>query len=131
MFCHMKEVYFTAWPFSKLQVLHWPVARAGEYRQISELYDLESDPGETNNLYDSEPEVVAELSALLDDCRRDMGDEATGIQGKNVRPIGRVANSLKLTTPYDPKHPSLVMLTRYDPRHPYVVEEYDLDDEIR
>jgi hypothetical protein len=21
-------VYFTAWPFSKLQVLHWPVARA-------------------------------------------------------------------------------------------------------
>jgi len=24
----MKEVYFTAWPFSKLQVLHWPVARA-------------------------------------------------------------------------------------------------------
>jgi len=24
----MKEVYFTAWPFSKHQVLHWPVARA-------------------------------------------------------------------------------------------------------
>jgi hypothetical protein len=25
---HKKEVYFTAWPFSKHQVLHWPVARA-------------------------------------------------------------------------------------------------------
>jgi hypothetical protein len=24
----MKEVYFTAWPFSKPQVLRWPVARA-------------------------------------------------------------------------------------------------------
>ncbi len=28
----MKEVYFTAWPFSKLQVLHWPVARAAPFR---------------------------------------------------------------------------------------------------
>jgi len=25
-------VYFTAWPFSKLQVLHWPVARATSFR---------------------------------------------------------------------------------------------------
>jgi len=24
----MKEVYFTAWPFSKRHVLRWPVARA-------------------------------------------------------------------------------------------------------
>jgi len=29
----MKEVYFTAWPFSKLQVLHWPVARAA-YKSV-------------------------------------------------------------------------------------------------
>ncbi len=34
MFCHMKEVYFTAWPFSKLQVLHWPVARALYYSHV-------------------------------------------------------------------------------------------------
>jgi len=30
----MKEVYFTAWPFSKLQVLQWPVARASGYRAL-------------------------------------------------------------------------------------------------
>jgi len=29
----MKEVYFTAWPFSKHQVLHWPVARAFRLRK--------------------------------------------------------------------------------------------------
>jgi len=27
----MKEVYFTAWLFSKPQVLRWPVARAVDY----------------------------------------------------------------------------------------------------
>jgi len=25
----MKEVYFNAWPLSKVQVLRWPVARTG------------------------------------------------------------------------------------------------------
>ncbi len=85
-----------------------------EYRVIRELYDVAKDPGEEHNRYDSEPNVVAQLSALLDDCRRDIGDEATGVTGNNIRPIGRV------------KNPS--PLTHYDAQHPYVVEEYDLED---
>lgn len=32
---------------------------------IAQLYDMEADPGETHNLYDSEPEVAAELLAQL------------------------------------------------------------------
>lgn len=37
--------------------------QAGE--AIGQLYDMEADPSEVNNLYDSNPEIVAELSALL------------------------------------------------------------------
>jgi hypothetical protein len=31
-----------------------------------QLYNLASDPGETNNLYDKEPDIVARLSLLLE-----------------------------------------------------------------
>lgn len=79
--------------------------------EIHELYDLDADVGETTDLFDEQPEVVAELSAKLDACREDLGDEATGATGKNVRPIGRVNN---------PKP-----LTEYDPNHPYIIAMYD------
>lgn len=78
---------------------------------ISELYDLESDIGETNNLFDDHPEVVAELTALLESCRKDLGDEATGVVGANARPSGHVDNP--------------DTLTHYDPEHPYIFAEYD------
>lgn len=35
-----------------------------------QLYDLEADPGETNNLYNQHPEIVKELKALLDETKR-------------------------------------------------------------
>ena len=35
-----------------------------------QLYDLESDPGETVNLWDDHPEVVGRLLTLLESCRR-------------------------------------------------------------
>ena len=34
------------------------------------LYDLSSDPGETENLYDVYPEVVDDLQKLLDEARK-------------------------------------------------------------
>ncbi len=34
-----------------------------------QLYNLERDPGETNNLYFKHPEIVHELKALLDKCK--------------------------------------------------------------
>ncbi len=36
----------------------------------TELYDLESDPGELNNLAERDPRRVAELNRLLDDWER-------------------------------------------------------------
>ncbi|MCA8994811.1 MAG: sulfatase-like hydrolase/transferase [Planctomycetaceae bacterium] len=35
-----------------------------------QLYDLETDPGETNNLYDQHPDIVQELKQILEDCKR-------------------------------------------------------------
>ena len=69
-------------------------ARAGDPdsrdEEVNELYDLASDIGETRNLYGSHPEIVKELAAKLDACRKDLGDRLTGAKGENVRPRGQV-----------------------------------------
>jgi arylsulfatase A-like enzyme len=54
------------------------------------LYDLEEDVGETTDVAGRHPEVVAQLKRLADRAREDLGDSATGQQGKGVRPPGRV-----------------------------------------
>ncbi len=87
--------------------------RKGE-DEIRELYDLESDIGESQNLFDSRPDVVSALTAQLDSCRRDIGDDATGVTGENIRPAGRVDNA--------------DTITHYDPEHPYIVAMYDTED---
>ena len=92
-------------------------ARAGDPdsrdEEVNELYDLESDVGETRNLFDSHPEIVRELSAKLDACRRDLGDRPTGAKGENVRPRGQVDNPQALT--------------EYNPDHPYMIAMYDIE----
>jgi arylsulfatase A-like enzyme len=52
------------------------------------LYDLENDPGETEDVADKHPDVVARLKALADQARDDLGDSATKQPGKGVRPAG-------------------------------------------
>lgn len=87
--------------------------RKGE-SEISELYNLRDDVGETTNRYDEQPEVVAAISEKAQAIREDIGDEASGIVGKNNRPVGRVEN---------PKP-----LTEYREDHPYMIALYDLPD---
>lgn len=87
------------------------VRKSGE--ELRELYNLAEDPGETHNVYDEHPEVVAELTARLEACRRDLGDLARGLPGENRRPCGCV------------QHPR--PLTVYDPDYPYYMAEYDLE----
>ena len=82
--------------------------------EVSEVYDLELDVGETDNVYDYHPDIVDALTAKLDSCRKDIGDAATGTKGENVRPVGRVDNP--------------DTLTHYDPEHPYIVAMYDTKD---
>ncbi|MFP5322899.1 MAG: sulfatase [Acidimicrobiia bacterium] len=90
----------------------WKLHARKRNRELEELYDLGSDPGETTDVAADHPDVVARLHAELDRWRADVGDEATGTVGAGVRPIGRVD---------DP-----VPLTAFDPDHPYFAAEYDL-----
>ena len=55
-----------------------------------ELFDLESDIGESRNVADQHPDVVARLSHLADSMRSVLGDRLTGMAGSEVREPGRI-----------------------------------------
>lgn len=79
---------------------------------VTELYNLDVDIGETTNRASEQPEIVASLMKRVEACRLDLGDEAVGAVGRNVRPIGRVDKAAPLTT--------------WHPDTPYFIAEYDL-----
>ncbi len=54
------------------------------------LFDMQTDPGETNNVAAQHPAEVERLTALAERAREDLGD--TGVRGKGVRPAGMVEN---------------------------------------
>jgi len=55
------------------------------------LFDLENDIGEQRNLADQHPEVVEKLQRLAAEMRRELGDSATKVTGKNRREPGRIS----------------------------------------
>ena len=97
----------------KLHVYKTPGFRPGA-GPIEELYDLENDIGETDDVAADHPEIVAELRGHIERARLDLGDGATATTGAGRRPIGRVEDPAPLTT--------------FDPDHPYYMAEYDLAD---
>ncbi len=78
------------------------------------LYNLADDIGETTNLYDQHPEVVARLEAAAEKIRAELGDSARGVKGAEKRASGKATN---------PKP-----LTEYKEDHPYMIAMYDLPD---
>lgn len=54
-----------------------------------ELYDLRRDPGERVNIISQHKEVAEKLMKMADECRADIGDDLTGIEGANRREPGR------------------------------------------
>ena len=78
------------------------------------LFDLDADPGETTNVAGAHPRIVRKLDALLEQCRKDLGDSIAGVVGQGRRPIGWV--------------PWPKPLTEFDANHPYYMAMYDLGD---
>lgn len=98
----------------KLRVCHKSFRAEDTESDLQELYNLDDDIGETTNVYEENPEVVAELTAVLDSWREDLGDCVTGTTGQGLRTPGHVQTPVPLTT--------------YDEDHPYVVSMYDMFD---
>lgn len=84
----------------------------GRFHAVHELYDLQTDPGESVNVFENHPAVVAELTREADRMRSILGDRITGIQGSGQRPCGRVSNPASLAT--------------FREDAPYFQAEYDL-----
>jgi len=58
-----------------------------------ELYDLEKDIGEKNNVADLYPEIVIKLQAFAEIVREDLGDGEK--IGKGIRPAGRIQENVE------------------------------------
>ncbi len=82
-----------------------------ENREVNELYNLKSDPGETHNVFSEYPDVVKLLTQKIELCRDDLGDVFTGQLNGNVRSAGFVSDAKPLTV--------------YDENHPYIIAYYD------
>jgi hypothetical protein len=54
------------------------------------LFNLATDPGETLDLKDEFPEVIAELEKLAEKYRKELGDDLTGHGCKERRPAASV-----------------------------------------
>lgn len=90
--------------------------RSGKWKlhlRTRELYDLESDIGETTDVASEQENIVRELEAKAELCRIDLGDSCKAIEGQNCRPQGRVE------TP--------ATLTQFDPENVYFYASYDMD----
>ncbi|WP_228236869.1 sulfatase [Allomuricauda sp. M10] len=66
----------------------------GEYRMVDmkeiELYDLENDISETNNVATQNPDVVAEIEKLANNMRYRLGDSLKDMKGVETREPGRL-----------------------------------------
>jgi len=54
------------------------------------LYDMRRDPGERYDVKEQYPEIVDELMKVVEEARKDLGDDLVGEKGTGRRPIGRL-----------------------------------------
>ncbi|TMU54562.1 sulfatase [Flagellimonas algicola] len=69
----------------------------GDYRMIDmeeiELYDVVNDVGETKNVADEHPDIVAEIKLMANGMRQKLGDALLGLEGTETREPGRIDES--------------------------------------
>lgn len=66
-------------------------SRDGKKVIPQQLFNLETDIGETTDVSAQYPSVVRRLMAYVEEMREDLGDALAGKPGKNRRPCGRVS----------------------------------------
>ncbi len=110
------EAFYYYWmnDLEAIRVGRWKLHFSKRGVEMCELYDLDADIGESNNVHEAYPEVVAALNAQAEWARTSLGDARLGRVGNDLRAVGRVENAAPLT--------------KFDPDHPYCVAEYDLSD---
>ncbi len=106
---HEAFFYYRGWALEAVRSGKWKLHFPHEYRTLAgreggsggkyvkyeqrkiglELFDLERDIGETNDVSAKYPQVVKRLVVLADRMREDLGDSAKGVEGKGRRPCGR------------------------------------------
>jgi hypothetical protein len=57
---------------------------------IPELYDLNADPGQSNDLASANPDVVKRLLVHAERARVDLGDDQTKRKGSGRRSVGKI-----------------------------------------
>ena len=103
------EVFYYLW----MDELH--AVRSGPWKLVikeahqppfakPQLYNLDIDVGETQDLSAAYPDIVRRFEVLVESGRRDLGDVVAGIQGENIRPLGRVEHPAPLIP--RPENPS-------------------------
>jgi arylsulfatase A len=58
-----------------------------------ELFDLQNDVGEKNNVASQHPDIVKRLEAFADKAREELGDSLKELKGKGSREPGRMADA--------------------------------------
>lgn len=61
------------------------------------LYNLSEDIGEYHDVAEQYPDVAEKLMKLIIESREDLGDTPSGVQGKNIRPLGFIYDAKTLT----------------------------------
>ncbi|UCE08844.1 MAG: sulfatase-like hydrolase/transferase [bacterium] len=82
-----------------------------------ELYDLENDISETNNVIDEHPEVVSQLKALAEKAREELGDRLVQTKGKSVREPGRIGSQDRGRVKHLAVGKDVKLKNKYHPRY--------------
>lgn len=59
------------------------------------LYDLRRDPGERYDVKSQHPDIVKKMQELVEEARKDLGDDLTGRSGENRRSPGKIGKDSK------------------------------------
>ena len=103
--------YYNEDNLEAIRYKNWKLHIKKEGDNVNELYNLEKDIGESNNLFNENKNLVNQLLSYIDSFRKELGDKSLSIVGNEVRPPGRKNNPKPLTS--------------FDDNHPYMYAEYD------